>query len=145
MSRYTAEENGMTKREQMIDACNRMAEWCWKLMRINRKAFEAGEMSEQDFRYVKNRLSKAESQFRKVIALLSEPHTCDECAHSNYYMVRIGDDCRDKAEEWDCDKMAEMTDEDVRLSNEGHCPYWVRTEPEEEFTQEEIDGYLSDL
>lgn len=54
--------------------------------------------------------------------------TCDNCAHSAYYTVRVGDRMSDTVEDWDCDMLDRMTDEDTEMSNIGRCPYWKEIE-----------------
>lgn len=50
---------------------------------------------------------------------------CNSCAHSVVYRVRIGDTAYGNyADDWDCEVMDKLTDDDVEQCNNGNCPYY---------------------
>ncbi len=108
-------------RRALREKADQMMEQSWAFMRMTKKAFECGEVSLKDYKYMKNRGEHARHQYQKVLDFLDEPTSCETCAHWH-------DD--------DCDAMERMSMRDVALSNEGHCPRWLRME---EAAEEELE------
>lgn len=101
-----------------------LMEQSWAFMRLAKKAFERGELSFGDYKYLKNRGESARHQFQKAINAMDAPTSCETCAHWH---------------DEDCNAMERMSSYDVAMSNEGHCPRWLRIEEEEEETMEESE------
>lgn len=104
----------------------------WALLQMAREAYEAGLVSRTDYNFMKKRLNKAFNAFVKVKEHRCMPRDCSTCDHSRYSFVKVGDaDYGNDMEDWDCDMMDRMTDEDVKASNEGHCPFWTKFDDSE--------------
>ncbi len=112
----------------LIELCDRRIASCWKIHYFAEKAYKRGDLSLKDFKFIKNKLSKAMHQFDRIKALLNEPHSCETCARAS---GSISD------EEWDCSIADRLTEADIDMCRDGCCPRWVRREEESE---EESDG-----
>lgn len=127
--------------ETLKQLCEARINSCWRMIRLATKAYKHNELSTEDFRYIRNRLAKAEGQFRKIAEILDEAHTCADCAYACYSRVRVGDDPRDVIDEDVCMMEEKMTESDIDLCNAGHCPYWERASDEPEYTEEDIEFF----
>ncbi len=99
------------------ELCERRISSCWKIHYYAEKACRRGDLSKRDFRFVKNKLGRAMHQFERIIEMTDKQHVCETCARSKGI---VGDD------ECDCTVIDRMTENDIILCNEKHCPYWVR-------------------
>lgn len=104
------------------EMCEARKASCWKLFYYAEKAYKRGELSQRDFRFIKNKLMKAMHQFDRIIELMDAPHSCEDCAKAS---GSISD------EEWDCSIADRLSEGDIDMCREGHCPRWVRREETE--------------
>ncbi len=113
----------------MRDMCEARKAGCWNLLNYAGKAYRKGELSLRDFKFIKNKLNKAMHQFDRIIELIDAPHSCEDCARASSML---------SDEEWDCTIADKLSEQDIDLCKEGHCPRWVRRE-DAETEEEETD------
>lgn len=106
-------------RREVYDKANFLMEQSWALIRFAKSAFEHGNLSLRDYKYIKQRADAARSQFHKAMKALDAPVSCETCK-------RQGDD-----DLGGCEASSRMSAHDVMMCNEGHCPYWVGMDEDE--------------
>lgn len=121
--------SGGIGRRDLRESAWHKAEGSWAYIRVAKKAYEAGAISLRDYRYFRNHADRARVHYQKIVDSLDRSVSCSTCAR------RVSEHDGGPA---DCNASDRMTEQDVDLWREGHCPYWLGKDEKEREDEDDM-------